>query len=385
MTRKIEAKVMIIGAGIGGMAAALALQRRGFSVAVYERSKEIREVGAGVIITANARRALRDLGVDAALEALSNTIEVFHTCHYETGAILRAVPNEEIRQKVGIASLGVHRADLHTVLMDAVLANDPDCLHANCQFVGLEQDSSGVTARFSSGATARADVLIGADGNVSAVRSFLFPDEAPKFAGQVAFRSLIPDALVPESIRRRVSVMSAGPGRYLLSYPLRGGEIMNLVGLVQSDTWEEEGWAIPATNEEFVKAYAGYEPDLLTLIRNIPENNLFKWGLRDREPLKTWTVGRVTMLGDAAHPMTPFLGQGACMALEDALLLGRAFAASQSVAEAFRRYEDARRPRGTLVQLSSREEGLTLQDPNKRRRTAQDRGLLDYDPATVPV
>lgn len=385
MTRKIDAKVMIIGGGIGGLAVALALQRRGFRVAVYERAKEIREIGAGVIITANARRALRDLGVDEALETLSSTISVFHTCDFATGAVVRAVSNEEISQKFGLATLGVHRADLHTVLMESVLANDPDCLHADCEFVSLEQDETGVTVKFANGASARADVLVGADGNASAVRSFLFPEEAPKFNGQIAFRSLIPDALVPESVRSRGSVMSAGPGRYLLCYPLRGGRIMNLVGLVQSDTWAEEGWAIPATNEEFAQAYAGFEPDLLALIRNIPAGDLFKWGLRDREPLKNWTVGRVTMLGDAAHPMTPFLGQGACLALEDALLLGRAFAASQTVSEALKRYEDARRPRGTHVQLSSREEGLTLQDPSKKRRTAQDRGLLEYDPLTTPV
>ena len=385
MTGKIEAKVMIIGAGIGGLAAALALQRRGFSVTVYEKAKQIRELGAGVIITANARYALHDLGIDEKLEALSSSFSVFHTCHYATGEVLRAVKNEDIRAKVGYASMGVHRADMHTLLMEAVLANDPGCLHANCEFVSLAQDDAGVTVKFANGTSARADVLVGADGNVSAVRSFLFPQEAPKFAGQVAFRSLIPAAVVPASIQSRVSVMSAGPGRYLLCYPLRGGKIVNLVGLVQSNTWEAEGWSIPATKEEFAKAFEGYEPDLISLIHNIPDGDVFKWGLRDREPLETWTVGRVTMLGDAAHPMTPFLGQGACMAIEDALLLGRAFAASSTVSEALKRYEDARRPRGTLVQLSSREEGQTLQDPTKKRRTAQDRGLLDYDPVNVPV
>lgn len=385
MTGKIEAKVMIIGAGIGGLAAALALQRRGFSVTVYEKAKQIRELGAGVIITANARHALHDLGIDEKLEALSSSFSVFHTCHYATGEVLRAVKNEDIRAKVGYASMGVHRADMHTLLMEAVLANDPGCLHANCEFVSLAQDDAGVTVKFANGTSARADVLVGADGNVSAVRSFLFPQEAPKFAGQVAFRSLIPAAVVPASIQSRVSVMSAGPGRYLLCYPLRGGKIVNLVGLVQSNTWEAEGWSIPATKEEFAKAFEGYEPDLISLIHNIPDGDVFKWGLRDREPLETWTVGRVTMLGDAAHPMTPFLGQGACMAIEDALLLGRAFAASSTVSEALKRYEDARRPRGTLVQLSSREEGQTLQDPTKKRRTAQDRGLLDYDPVNVPV
>ncbi len=385
MTEQVNAKVIVIGGGIGGMATALSLQRRGFRVHVYERAKEIREVGAGVVITANARRALRDLGVDEKLEALSSTIDIFHTCHYATGEVLRAVSKEDISRKVGIASLGVYRADLHSVLMEAVLANDPDCLHAQSEFASLTQDATGVTVQFTDGASARADVVVGADGNASAVRSFLFPQEAPKFAGQIAFRSLIPMDLVPDSVRARGSIMSAGPGRYLLSYPLRGGRLMNLIGLVQSGTWEEEGWTTPATKEEFAQAFGGFEPDLIELIHRIPEGEVFKWGLRDREPLQQWTVGRVTMLGDAAHPMTPFLGQGACMAIEDGLILGRAFAASSTISEALQRYEVARKPRGTMVQLASREEGQTLQDPSRKRRTAQDRGLMDYDPVTVAV
>jgi len=383
MTETLKANVIVIGGGIGGMATALSLQRRGFSVQVYERAKEIREVGAGVVITANARRALRDLGVDAQLEAISSTIDVFHTCHFATGEVLRAVSKEDISRKVGMASLGVYRADLHSVLMQAVLANDPDCLNAQSEFASLTQDAAGVTVHFANGASARADVVVGADGNASAVRSFLFPQEAPQFAGQIAFRSLIPMDLVPDSVRERCSIMSAGPGRYLLSYPLRGGRLMNLIGLVQSGTWEEEGWTTPATKEEFAQAFAGFEPDLIELIHRIPEGEVFKWGLRDREPLQQWTVGRVTMLGDAAHPMTPFLGQGACMAIEDGLILGRAFAASSTITEALQRYEEARKPRGTMVQLASREEGQTLQDPSRKRRTAQDRGLMDYDPVSV--
>ena len=147
--------------------------------------------------------------------------------------------------------------------------------------------------------------------------------------------------------------MHPAPRRYLLHYPLRGGHIMNLIGCGQSNSWEEEGWSIPATNEEFANAYSDFAPDLANLIRSIPHGALFKWGLRDREPLKTWTLGRVTMLGDAAHPMTPFLGQGACMAIEDALLLGRAFAATETVdggVAALRRgAQDARHERSALV------------------------------------
>ena len=242
-----------------------------------------------------------------------------------------------------------------------------------------------MSVSFANGAHRRADVVIGADGNTSAVRSLLFPGEAPRFNGQVAFRALIPDELVPAVIRQRQLAMHPAPRRYLLHYPLRRGRIMNLIGCGQTASWQEEGWAIPATNEEFEEHYSDFAPELLALIRSIPPGGLFKWGLRDREPLKTWTLGRVTMLGDAAHPMTPFLGQGACMALEDALLLGRAFAAASTVDEALSRYETARKTRGTNVQLWSREEGMALQDPARPRRTALDRGLYDYDPLAVPV
>lgn len=378
-------RIVIIGAGIGGLAAGLALQRRGFRVAIYERAPEIREIGAGVVIAPNARRALRDLGVDEALEATSSCVPVLHTCDYAAGTIVAMTDNRQIFAEHGLAVLQVHRGDLHGLLMQAVHANDPQALRAGHEFVGLQQDADGVSVTFANGAADRADVVIGADGNTSAVRSLLFPGEPPKFAGQVAFRALVPDELVPPIVRQHQLAMHRAPKRYLLHYPLRGGRIMNLIGCGQSDTWEEEGWAIPATNEEFAKAYGDFAPHLVTLIRNIPAGGLFKWGLRDREPLKTWTVGRVTMLGDAAHPMTPFLGQGACMAIEDAMLLGRAFAAAETIDEALRRYEAARKPRGTSVQLWSREEGRALQDETRSRRTAYDRGLFDYDPVTVPV
>jgi salicylate hydroxylase len=378
-------QIIVIGAGIGGLAAGLALQRRGFRVAVYERASEIREIGAGVVIAPNARRALRDLGVDAALEAMSCSVSVLHTCHYATGEITRTNQNDQIIARQGMGVLQVHRGDLHTLLMEAVRANDPQALRPGHAFASLEQDPSGVSVTFANGASDRADVVIGADGNASAVRSFLFPGEAPRFNGQVAFRALVPDELVPPSVRQRQLAMHPAPRRYLLHYPLRGGRLMNLIGCGQSAAWEAEGWALPATNEEFERHYCDFSPELLTLIRNVPTGELFKWGLRDREPLKTWTSGRVTMLGDAAHPMTPFLGQGACMAIEDALLLGRAFAASETIDEALRRYEAARKPRGTNVQLWSREEGQALQDPTRQRYTALDRGLYDYDPVTVAV
>ncbi|MGI9476706.1 MAG: FAD-dependent monooxygenase [Hyphomicrobiaceae bacterium] len=378
-------RIIIVGGGIGGLTAGLALQRRGFKVVVYERTPEFREIGAGLIVTANARRALRDLGVDAGLEVVSSSVPVRNTCNYATGAIIQEISNEEIERRFGLANLQVHRGDLHNLLLDAMRANDRDALRPGCEFVSLQQDTSGVTVHFADGSSEWGDAVIGADGNASAVRSFLFPGEATEFNGQVAYRALIPDELVTPAIRQLQMAMHPAPKRYLLIYPLRRGRILNLIGCGQAANWEEEGWAIPATNDEFANAYADFAPQLVALIHSIPAGALFKWGLRDREPLKTWIAGRVAMLGDAAHPMTPFLGQGACIAIEDALVLGRAFEASTTVEEALQRYEAARKTRGTNVQLWSREEGQALQDPAKPRRTAIDRGLLHYDPVSVAV
>ena len=328
---------------------------------------------------------LVDLGLDDQLAERSSCMTSMYTCHYATGEVLQQSDNADVARQYGLPLLAVHRADLHDVLLTAVRANDANAVHSGHDFVALEQHSDGVSVRFANGASDRADAVIGADGISSSVRSFLYPDELATFNGQVAFRALVPADLVPPSAQQRELAMHRAPGRYLLHYPLRGGTILNLIGCGQTGSWEAEGWSIPASNEEFAAAYADFAPDLLQLIRNVPDGALFKWGLRDRAPLEQWTVGRVAMLGDAAHPMTPFLGQGACMALEDALVLGRAFATSSTVEEALQRYELARKPRGNGVQMFSLEEGRSLQDPALERRGAAGFGLLEYDAATVPV
>ena len=378
-------RAIVIGGGIGGLSMALALQRRGMAVSVYERARELREIGAGIIMQPNGRKGLVDLGVDEAVAEVSCAMTMLNACHWATGEILSAVPNTAIAERYGLPSLAVHRADLHTVLLEAVRANDPDAVHAAHEFVALSQDSEGVTVRFTNGATERGEILIGADGNGSAVRSFVFPGEPARFNGQVAFRAVLPIELVPDIVRERELAMHRGPQRYLLHYPLRRGTLMNLIGCGTTEGWEAEGWSIPATNGQFLAAYGDFAPHLCDLIRAVPDGELFKWGLYDRSPLERWTRGRVAMLGDAAHPMTPFLGQGAAMAVEDAVVLARALAKADTVAEAFAAYEAARVERGNNVARWSLEEGRALQDPTIPNKGAAGYGLLDYDPVAVPV
>lgn len=378
-------RVIVVGGGIGGLSFALGLQRRGVRVSVYERATELREIGAGIILQPNGRNGLVDLGVDAAVEAVSSCPRVFHGCDYATGEVVASTSSAQVAEKFGLPSLAVHRGDLHAVLLAAVRANDADAVHAAHEFVGLEQDDDGVTVRFGNGTVDRAELVVGADGNGSAVRSFVFEGESARFNGQVAFRAVLPIEATPAIVRERELAMHRGPNRYLLYYSLRGGSLMNLIGCGRTDVWEEEGWSIPATAAQFLDAYADFAPHLLDLIRGVPDGELFKWGLYDRASLETWTSGRVVMLGDAAHPMTPFLGQGAAMAIEDAVVLARAIDASSTVAETLERYQAVRVERGNNVARWSWEEGRALQDPTIQNRGAAGYGLLDYDPASIPV
>jgi salicylate hydroxylase len=209
------------------------------------------------------------------------------------------------------------------------------------------------------------------------------------YTGQVAFRALLPMANVPASIQEHPFAMFVGVNRFLLHYPLRRRTIMNVIAVGREPRWQEEGWRTRATVEEFASHYDDLYPAALQLIRAVSPGTLFKWGLRDREPLQHYSKGRVTMLGDAAHPMTPFLGQGACMAIEDAMVLGRAFVASNSFEEAFLTYENTRRERANGVQLASRRQadeiqGVTARGPNPGADPV-DRGLYSYNPVTVPL
>ena len=385
-----DSRISIIGGGIGGLTAALALQHFGYRIALFEQAEELREIGAGVTITPNAMHALHFLGVGERVAREAGPTEAYLIRHFQTGEIIKVRANgHDYVERFGADYHQVHRGDLLAALADAVLRNDPACLFLNHRFESLAQDHEAITARFANGSVVASDALIGCDGSASKVRADVFGDKAVNYIGQVAFRALLPMADVPPAIAERPFAMFVGVNRLLLHYPLRHRTIMNVLGVSREPTWQEEGWRIPAAVEEFVNLYGDLYPDALELIRRIAPGSLFKWGLRDREPLQQYSKGRVTMLGDAAHPMTPFLGQGACMAIEDALILGRAFAAASTPAQAFAIYEHARKERANGVQLASRQQadenqGATTRGANPGSN-ADDRGLYRYNPVTVSL
>ena len=383
-------RITIVGGGIGGLSAALALQHYGYRVSVFEQARELREIGAGVTITPNAMHALNFLGVGVKVASEAGPTEAYLIRHFQTGKIVKTRANgTDYVERFGADYHQVHRADLHAALADAVLRNDSNCVFLDHRFDSLTQESGQVAATFTNGETIASDVLIGCDGAASKVRANVFGDEVVNYTGQIAFRALLPMANVPAGITKLPFAMFVGDNRVLLHYPLRHRTIMNVIGVAREPRWQDEGWTIPATMDEFANLFDDFHPDALDLIRAIAPGTLFKWGLRDREPLQQYAKGRVVMLGDAAHPISPFLGQGACIAIEDAMVLGRTFAAAGTYEEAFGIYENARKDRANGIQLASRQQADEIQGVTRRGANpganADDRGLYLYNPVTAPL
>jgi salicylate hydroxylase len=388
--RYLDGPFAIIGAGIDGLTAALSLQHFGVPVRVFEQARALREIGAGVTITPNAMNALDFLGIGPALAAQAGeTLRYFVRSAADGHELERGPDPRSFGPEFGAPYCNLHRADLHAALTEAVTKNDPDAIALDHRLDGLEQVGDRVIARFANRAAFEAPALIGADGGASAVRDAVFGGQSASYTGHVALRALVPFTRVPPAVVADPYALYVGAGRSLIHYPLRDQTTMNLLGNAQAAQWQAEGWSIPAAVEEFLRLFEGFPEPVRELIAAVPGSELFKWGLRDREPLPVWTRGRVTMLGDAAHPMTPYLGQGACMAIEDGMILGRALAASQDLAEAFSRYEAARRERANGVPLAARSHGTqhhgaTASGPGSGK-TAVTLGLFSYNPVTEPV
>ncbi len=384
------ATALIIGAGIGGLAAALALQRAGYRVRVFEQSATLGDVGAGLSITPNAGRALVSLGLGDALLRIGNTPTHGAIRHFATGATLVALPQDRSLELYGIPLYHVHRADLHRALCDAVVHHDAAAIYVGHVLQSIEMQSSGVCARFANGAAVHADWLVGCDGIRSTVRAVLFGDARPNFTGFVAWRGLLPSSTVAPELREPPLCMTVGPRRMLMRYPVRDGSLINIVAIARRDAWAEEGWSVPAIEGELATEFADFESCSRALLAAIPAEHCFKWGLFDRDPLPTWAADRVLLLGDAAHPLPPFTGQGAAMALEDAACLGAIAAATNDPTQIAARLVLARRDRVARVLEMSRARAALYfaDDPEEQVKAlasgmAELRTLYAYDAASA--
>jgi salicylate hydroxylase len=394
-------RVAMIGGGIGGLTAANALRRAGVEVSVYEAAGELKEIGAGVALHANAMRVLRFIGVEEAVRKVAGRTEYAVTRDGITGRVISRTSRARQVELMGIEPATVHRADLLDVLA-AALPDGVATLGKRC--VSVESGESSAVAKFADGTEVEADVIIGADGIHSAVRTALFGPDAPRFTGKICYRSVIPAAAVRGGVLADVAADNGqwlGPHGTIVLYPLRGEELINVVAHYDDDTYRHESWVTECEGAEVLERYAGWHESLLRLFE--AGQTWYKWALYDRDPIPAWTSGRVSLLGDAAHPMLPYLGQGACQALEDGAVLANALAASPSdPVGALAAYERTRRPRASQVVLTARARGVSNHLPSRwaamrrdaaisvrrrlNRRDTDGRGaawLADYD-ATSP-
>ncbi len=316
--------IAIIGGGIGGLTAALALLDAGFDVHVYEQARVLREVGAGIVLTPNATRVLQGLGLGGKLEALGVAPLAWRQRRWEDGRTLLCTP---LARKPGEPAIFYtsHRADVLNMLIAALPA---ERLHTSHRLVALTDHGDRVEARFDNDARIEADILIGADGIHSTVRSLLFGPEQPRFTGCVACRGMVPAARIAHLDVPNELQLWMGPGRHFVHYFVRGEKLVNFVCLIEQDAWTKESWNEPGDVATILAAYDGWHAQVRSLISSTDQ--IFIWGLFDRTPLARWSVNRVTLLGDACHPMLPFMAQGAAQAIEDGATLAGVLALSDA-------------------------------------------------------
>ncbi len=382
--------ILIVGGGIGGLTTALAMRQHGFDVDMFEAAPAFANVGAGVTLAPNAMRGFAHLGVADAIGAQSMEPVRQAVRHWQDGRTLLTLERgNRMREEYGAPYYYTHRADLHAILVDAV-TQAGGRIHMGAPVTEVTAHDDRAELVTAAGARFSGDLLIGADGVKSAVRRPL-DTAAPHFTGHVAVRAVVP---VDDELRPFVEMPGnfIGPGKIAVFYPLRGGSLLNLVFFSREAGWTEEGWTIPATRAELEALFAGWCDPVQTMIAHADETQLFKWAINARAPLSSWSIGgRITLLGDAAHAMTPFLGQGASSAIEDGVVLARALAASASVAEALGRYEAARIDRTTMIQSESNQNADRLQGDDaelfgmKKLRNEETLGLFAYDCGTVAV
>jgi salicylate hydroxylase len=393
-------RILIVGAGIGGLTAALALLRDGHEVEVYDQAPQLAELGAGVQISANGSRVLFALGLEPALrrvwcEPAGKEIRLWNTGEtwklFDLGA--------ESVARYGAPYFMIHRADLHQVLIDAVRALKPDAIRLNARCTGFEDNVRSVTLQVATGDRVIADALIAADGVHSIIRKQLFGGDTAQFTGCMAWRGLIPVEKLPQRFSRNVGVNWVGPGGHVINYLLRRGELFNFVGIVERGDWRVESWTEKGTREECASDFRGWNDDIHELIRNIEQP--YKWALLGREPREEIARGRVALLGDAAHPTLPMLAQGANMAIEDGMVLARCLSADADAEKALSRYQSARVERtAKLVRgandMAKRFHNPALADAAGARAyvdaqwneaTVKQRydWIFEYDAASVPI
>jgi len=376
-------RIIVVGAGIGGLTAALMLRRAGLDVEVFEQAAELREIGAGVQISPNATHLLHRLGLADALRRVAVRPLIIEIRRWDDGRLLARQPLADLCERnFGAPYYHFHRAELLEVLA-AALPND--VLHLDHRCVGLVQQAEKVEVKFHNDATADADLVVGADGIHSTVRGLILGPESPRFSGHVAYRGLVPAERLAHLELQVNASMWWGPDHHFVHYFVgKDARYVNWVAIGRGE-WRIESWTARGEIADALKEFAGWHPQVGAIISAADVTN--RWALYDRDSLPRWTVGRVTLLGDAAHAMLPYMAQGAVQSIEDAAVLAKCLKqvdAPFEVTAAMRRYEELRKPRASQCQAGSRANGIMYHLPDGSEQQQRDSNVASSATAPLP-
>lgn len=389
-------KILIAGAGLGGLAAASFLMKEGHEVEVYEQAPQLEEVGAGIQISANAMHALRHLGLEEPITKVGVRPGAYVFRLHDTGEeIQRFALSDEHERLHGAPYTQLHRADFHNILADRARAFDPDVVRLNHRATGFTESADGVTLNFADGSSAQGDLLIGADGLKSVVRHQIVGEVPATYTGDAAWRITVPIERLPPNFLEQVMSVFMGPGGHVVMYYLRAGALLNFVGIVETDDVSDESWTVKMPWEQLKADFAGWHPIIQTVIDKADKDKCYRWSLHNRLPISNWSTARATLLGDSAHATLPYLAQGAVMAIEDGAVLARALNMESDIAAALQLYQRNRIDRTSRIVLQSTENRrlfhlhseaeiraeFAKRDEGKERN----KWLYSYNPLTVEL
>ena len=351
--------IIIVGAGIGGLVTALCLNKKGYKVEIYEQVEALSELGAGVQLSPNATRVLNHLDLFEDLEPYIFEPNSFQFLNYSSGKIITERKlGEAIKNDFNSPNYDIHRADLQKVLLDKIEAENID-IHTNMEVTSVGNNKNSAFIEIEE-KKIEADLIIGADGIHSKVSDSIFGKKEIIFTGNVAWRMLIPVDLLPKNLILPNTTVWLGPNKHFVTYHVNGGKNLNCVCLVEQDGWLNESWSEKGDIEELKKIYKGWNKTIGALLEHVDPNTLYRWALHDRPPMEQWSKGRILVLGDAAHPMLPFLAQGAAMAIEDGAVLANCIDNFDDIDEALNQFEKIRKPRTSYVQSAARRNAKVL-------------------------
>ncbi|MEM1086531.1 MAG: FAD-dependent monooxygenase [Pseudomonadota bacterium] len=360
-------KIIISGGGIGGLTAALCCLHFGHEVIVLERAEDLGEVGAGIQVPPNAMKVFEALGLADAFDETGFRPQALEARMGQSGRPLFSIPlGEAGLKRWGSPYFHIHRADYISLLEEAVRKRSPEAVRLGVDVIGFSQTETQISAKLADGSEIAGDILIGADGIHSATRTQMLGPDTPNFTGNVAWRAVVPIEKLGKHAPDPTACVWMGAGKHCVTYRLRRGTLANLVAVVETDDWISEAWTQRGSREEALAEFSDWHPTIRAMIETADAH--YRWALFDREPLKTWVDGRAALLGDAAHPMLPFMAQGAAMAVEDAWVLAQEITDSDNTPAALKTYEQKRYARASEVQAGSRANANTF---HKRAAGAQ--------------